>query len=135
MNKYFSLLFLPVIILSGCQTQPETVQVPQAVFNTNVITIEHSQLNQYWSLEQIKPVMLNKRPEWLPRGAGKGEYYITIDSNGNEVSKELISSQPEGWMTQALVNKMPKQQYEPAASNVKRVPVKVKVDFEVKRMN
>lgn len=135
MNKYMSLLFLPAMMLTACQTQLETVQVPQAVFNTKVITIENSQLNQYWLLEQIKPVMLNKRPDQLPRGAGKGEYYITIDSNGNEVSKELISSQPEGWMTQALVNKMPKQQYEPAASNIKRIPVKVKMDFEVKRMN
>lgn len=62
MNKYMSLLFLPAMMLTACQTQLETVQVPQAVFNTKVITIENSQLNQYWLLEQIKPVMLNKRP-------------------------------------------------------------------------
>tara|TARA_R110002033_G_scaffold3410_5_gene19443 strand:- start:3055 stop:3462 length:408 start_codon:yes stop_codon:yes gene_type:complete len=133
MNKYMSLLFLPAMMLTACQIQPETVQEPQAVFNTKVIIIENSQLNQYWSLEQIKPVIFNKRPDWLPRGVGKAEYYTTIDSNGNEVSKELVSSQPEGWMTQTLINKMPKQQYEPAASNLKRVPVKVKMDFETKR--
>ncbi|ABI71762.1 hypothetical protein ACRN9Z_04810 [Shewanella frigidimarina] len=135
MKKYLSLITLSLFITAGCQTQPEIATLPEATFNHDIVIINSAQLNQYWSPQTLKPVMLNKRPDWLPKGAGKGEYYQTIDSNGNEVSKTLISSTPEGWMTQALLNKMPKQQFKPTAQNDKRLPVKVKLEFEVKRMN
>ncbi|MDG1751917.1 MAG: hypothetical protein P8I03_09695 [Thalassotalea sp.] len=91
-------------------------------------------LTQYWKHDSSKIIMLSGRPDWLPKGAGKASYFITIDSNGQEVSKKLINSTPEGWMTQKLLNKMPKQQYKASETNPGKQPVKVKISSEVKRM-
>lgn len=103
--------------------------------NGETVDIDFSELNQYWQLNSSQIVRLSSRPDWLPKGAGKVSYFISINSNGTEISKELINSTPEGWMTQKLLDKMPKQQYKASKTNPNNTPVKVKILSEVKRMS
>jgi hypothetical protein len=129
MNNILILAFITTIGLLGCSTTKE----PNFIGNT--IEIDSSELSKYWTHDTTKVIRLSGRPDWLPKGAGKASYFITIDSNGTEISKELINSIPDGWMTQKLIDKMPKQQYKPSESNLKMTPVKVKVSSEVKPMS
>lgn len=128
MNKIL-LFFVVTSALFGCTTTAEPTFIGETV------EIDASELNQYWEHDSSKVIRLSGRPTWLPDGAGKASYFITIDSNGTEVSKELINSIPEGWMTQRLLNKMPKQQYKASDANPSKMPVKVKINSEVKRMS
>ena len=128
MNKIILLTFVTTIALFGCSTTKEPSFIGQ------IIEIDSTELNQYWQHDSSKVIMLSGRPNWLPKGAGKASYFITIDSNGTEVSKKLINSTPDGWMTQKLLDKMPKQRYKPSETNLNKTPVKVKISSEVKRM-
>ena len=49
---------------------------------------------------------------------------IVIDSNGNEVERLLVESNPVGFMTQDKIDEMPLAMFAPAPSNTERVPVK-----------
>jgi hypothetical protein len=128
MNKIILLTFITAIAIFGCSSTKEPSFIGQT------IEIDSTELNQYWQHDSSKVIMLSGRPNWLPKGAGKASYFITIDSNGTEVSKKLINSIPDGWMTQKLLDKMPKQQYKASEKNLNKTPVKVKVSSEVKRM-
>lgn len=127
--KTVILIMVAACALIGCASTTEPT------FIGKTVEIEAAELSKFWKHDISKPVMLSDRPDWLPIGEGKATYFITIDSNGQEVSKELISSTPKGWMTQKLLNKMPKQQYSVSETNPNRTPVKVKVLSEIKRMN
>ena len=129
MKKIILLAFVATIGLIGCST------TNQPTFIGETVEIESSELNQYWVHNSSKIIRLSGRPDWIPKGAGKASYFVTIDSNGIEISKELINSIPEGWMTQKLLDKMPKQQYKASETNPNKTPVKVKVSSEVKRMS
>ncbi|WP_192022158.1 hypothetical protein [Shewanella sp. WPAGA9] len=129
MNKIILLAIVTTFGLIGCSTTQEPT------FNGETVEVDSSELNQYWEHDSPKVIRLSGRPDWLPKGAGKASYFIIIDSNGTEVSKELINSIPEGWMTQKLLNKMPKQQYKASKNNPSKTPVKVKISSEVKRMS
>ncbi|CAM3939999.1 hypothetical protein [Rheinheimera salexigens] len=129
MNKIILLAFVTTFGLIGCSTTNEPT------FFGETVEVDSSELNQYWEHDSSKVIRLSGRPDWLPKGAGKASYFITIDSNGTEVSKELINSIPEGWMTQKLLDKMPKQQYKASKNNPSKTPVKVKISSEVKRMS
>ena len=129
MNKIILLALVTTFGLIGCSA------TKQPTFIGETVEVDSSELSQYWELDSSKVIRLSGRPNWLPKGAGKASYFITIDSNGTEVSKELINSIPEGWMTQKLLNKMPKQQYKASKNNPSKTPVKVKISSEVKRMS
>ncbi|MBR9727934.1 hypothetical protein ACFOD0_02835 [Shewanella intestini] len=129
MNKNILLALVTMVGLIGCSATQEPT------FSGEIVELKSSQLHQYWEHDSSQMIRLSGRPDWLPKGAGKASYFVTIDSNGVEVSKELINSIPEGWMTQKLLNKMPKQQYKAAKNNPNKTPVKVKILSEVKQMN
>lgn len=129
MNKIILLAIVTTFGLIGCSTTQEPTFIGETV------EVDASELNQYWEHDSSKVIRLSCRPDWLPKGAGKASYFIIIDSNGTEVTKELINSIPEGWMTQKLLNKMPKQQYKASKNNPSKTPVKVKISSEVKRMS
>ena len=129
MNKIILLVIVTTFGLVGCSTTQEPTFIGETV------EVDSSELNQYWEHDSSRVIRLSGRPDWLPKGAGKASYFITIDSNGTEISKELINSIPEGWMTQKLLNKMPKQQYKASKNNPSKTPVKVKISSEVKRMS
>lgn len=129
MNKIILLAIVTTFGLIGCSTTQEPT------FIGKTVEVDSSELNQYWEHDSSKVIRLPGRPNWLPKGAGKASYFITIDSNGTEISKELINSIPEGWMTQNLLNKMPKQHYKASRNNPSKTPVKVKVSSEVKRIS
>ena len=105
----------------ACQTTPTKVE---PVFATETIEIKPEELSSYWVPKASKVKMLKNRPTWLPKGKGEWTVLTVIDSNGYEVEKTLISSVPEGFMTQNKVDKMPKIKFEPSASNMKLTPVK-----------
>lgn len=128
MDKFILLVILLTVWLVGCSA------TKGPTFIGETVEIDSSELSQYWKYGSSKVIMLSGRPDWLPKGAGKASYFITIDSNGTEVSKELINSIPDGWITQKLLDKMPKQQYKPSETNLNKIPVKVKISSEVKRM-
>lgn len=119
MKKISVILF--ALALLGCQA---TTSQPAPVFTSEVIEVTVDELPDYWVAEPTKMKMLKKRPDWLPKGKGEWTVLTVIDSNGNEVEKTLISSEPEGFMTQQQVDEMPRAQYKPAESNKNRVPVK-----------
>jgi len=129
MNKVIVLAFVTTIGLFGCSTTQEPT------FLGETVEIGSSELNRYWTHDSAKIIRLSGRPDWLPIGAGKASYFITIDSNGTEISKELINSIPDGWMTQKLLDKMPKQHYTPSETNINKTPVRVRILSEVKRMS
>jgi len=129
MNKLIVLVFVSTIGLFGCTTTQEPTFIGETV------EIDSSELNQYWMHDSAEVIRLSGRPDWLPKGAGKASYFIIIDSNGTEISKELINSIPDRWMTQKLLDKMPKQHYTPSEKNLKRTPVRVRISSEVKRMS
>ena len=119
------LAFLSVMV--GCNATPTSnnqSNVIQPQFNAEVIEVSVERLEQYWLSKPVKPKMLNRRPSWLPKGEGSWTIMTIIDSTGTEVERTLISSKPEGIMTQAMVDQMPKTSYTPAASNQNKVPVK-----------
>lgn len=110
-----------VLYLVGCQS-PSTKIEP--VFYTEIIEVSSDNLSNYWVAKPTKIRMLNKRPSWLPKGKGEWTVLTIIDSNGNVVENTLISSVPEGFMTQSKVDEMPITKFEPAPSNYNRIPVK-----------
>ncbi|WP_414830440.1 hypothetical protein [Alteromonas sp. H39] len=85
--------------------------------------IKVEDLSAYWVTAPTKTKMLSKRPDWLPEGAGQWQVKTVIDSNGNVVEKTLISSQPKGFMTQEMIDAMPRDTFTPAATNPERIPV------------
>ncbi|ABZ75217.1 conserved hypothetical protein [Shewanella halifaxensis HAW-EB4] len=128
MNKIILVALSLTLILIGCKSTYEPSYVGA------IIEVKESELNNYWVRDPTKIKMLSRRPDWLPKGEGKGTYSIVIDSNGNEITKELVSSTPDGWMTQKHLNKIPKIKYKPSQLNAQKTPVKVQMSFEVKRM-
>lgn len=129
MDKTTLLVVVALLGLGGC------INTHSPAFLVEPVEIDSSELNNYWERETSKVIRLSGRPDWIPKGAGKASYFIIIDSDGTEIGKELINSVPEGWMTQRLLNKMPKQQYKASINNPNKTPVKVKVLSEVKRMS
>ena len=121
MNKIILLAFVATFGLIGCSTTKEPTFIGETV------EIDSSELNQYWKRASTKVIRLIGRPNWSPKGAGKASYFITIDSNGTEGSKELVNSIPDGWMTQKLLDKMPKQQYKASETNPSKAPVRVEI--------
>ncbi|MCT7941737.1 hypothetical protein [Shewanella holmiensis] len=119
MKKISSILL--TLSLLGCQTTSTKVE---PVFASETIEIKADELSNYWVFENTKVKMLKKRPTWLPKGKGEWTVLTVIDSNGYEVEKTLISSVPEGFMTQSKLDEMPQVKYEAAPSNRNRVPVK-----------
>ncbi len=118
--KKISIVLL-VLSLVGCQSTSTNV-TPE--FTSDIIEIESTELNNYWVVSSKKIKMLKKRPNWLPKGKGEWIVLTVIDSNGHTVENTLISSNPEGFMTQEQINKMPKTQLVASGSNKSRVPVK-----------
>jgi len=110
-----------LLVLSGCNTTTDAVA---PAFDSAVIEVSVDDLDQYWVSQPVKPKMLKGRPSWLPKGEGSWTVMTVIDSTGKEVEKTLIDAQPKGFMTQSMVDEMPKTVYSPAASNQTRVPVK-----------
>jgi hypothetical protein len=126
MNKIIILLFVSMFGIFGCSSVQSPISIEE------IIEIDTSELNKYWFYDLSKSKSFSKRPTWLPKGAGKVFYFVTIDSNGTEVSREFINSIPEGWMTQKLLDDMPKHHFKPSATNPNHIPVKVKVSTGVK---
>ncbi|MBO7925437.1 hypothetical protein J5X91_04020 [Pseudoalteromonas sp. K222D] len=108
--------------------------VKKPTFNNDIVVIDVADLNQYWVAKTSKVVFLPGRPKWIPKGMGKASFFITIDSNGTLVSRELIDSIPNDWMTQKILDKMPIQQYKPSITNPTKIPVKVKINSELKAL-
>ena len=77
------------------------------------------------SENDIEVVQVSKNDDYIE--------FCLIDSNGNETSKELVNTFPDGWMTQKQLEKMPNTQYKPADSNTRKIPVKVLITTETKR--
>jgi hypothetical protein len=121
MNQLVIVIFVLTFGLFGC------VSTYQPVFVADIVDIQSTELEQYWLRNTTKPNWSQGRPKWLPKGNGIATYSITIDSNGLEVSKELIESTPEDWMTQKHLDTMPVAQYTAAKTNITKTPVKVAV--------
>lgn len=119
MKKISAILL--ALSLFGCQTTSTEVD---PFFASETIEIKAEELPNYWVLKTTKVKMLNKRPTWLPKGKGEWTVLTVIDSNGYVVENTLISSIPEGFMTQSKLDEMPQVKFEAAASNRNRVPVK-----------
>ncbi|MFT6270603.1 MAG: hypothetical protein ACJAVV_003442 [Alphaproteobacteria bacterium] len=121
--------------LLGCSSTNEPAVLYEPSFNSYIVVIDAAELSTYWTADTAKKViMLSRRPDWIPKGIGKAYFYITIDSNGTSVGRELTSSMPEGWMTQKHLDKMPTQHYIPSLANPTRIPAKVKILSELKPM-
>ncbi|TLU67259.1 hypothetical protein FE810_02960 [Thalassotalea litorea] len=114
-------IFLIALALLGCQATSTEVE---PVFTSEAIEITPDELSNYWVPKSTKVKMLKKRPTWLPKGKGEWTVLTVIDSNGYVVKKTLISSVPEGFMTQSKIDEMPNTKFIPAPSNNKRTPVK-----------
>lgn len=115
------IIILCVLCLVGCQS-PSIDQAP--AFASAIVEVNIDELSTYWQVNTSKAKRLNKRPAWLPKGKGEWTVLTVIDSNGIEVERTLLSSLPEGFMTQSMLNKMPKVQYQAAPTNKERIPVK-----------
>lgn len=118
--KNLSPIFL-ILFLVGCQS---TSTESKPSFASDIIEIEVGELSNFWVAGSSKVKILRKRPSWLPKGKGEWTVLTVIDSNGNTVENTLISSNPEGFMTQEQINKMPKTQFVASGANNSRVPVK-----------
>lgn len=115
------------LLLAGCNSTNEgnTDETTSPTYLTqSIVDIEHEQLSQYW-VRKPHSYKANQRPKWLPK-KGKGIYFFetVIDSNGREVSRTLVRSFPEDWMSQALLDKMPVHKYSVAAKNKNKTPVR-----------
>ena len=133
MNKY-GYIGLLLIGLVGCQST-STEYVPE--YTTDIIEVEPEELSNYWVRNPSRVINSTKvrtstrvrrergRPKWLPAdGPGEWTVLTVIDSNGNEVERTFISSNPEGFMNQEKVDLMPKRTFVPAETNDSRIPVK-----------
>ena len=119
MKKISFLLLL--LGLCGCKS---TAQKVTPIFNTEVVEIKVEQLSDYWILDTQKVKIVTKRPNWFPKGQGQWKVLTIIDSNGHIVESTLVSSSPEGYMTQSQLDKIPRETYRASVSNVNRTPVK-----------
>ncbi len=120
MNKIY--LVVLALALMACQSTPKEEIVP--VFSSAVIEINADEMSNYWVAQYKKPKIYNSKPKWLPKGAGEWMYEVTIDSNGKEVQKKLISSSPENYMTQAKLDQFPVVNYSPSENNPNNTPIK-----------
>lgn len=120
---------------SSTNTASDQVLATETLAVLNPVEIEADSLTAYWEAKPTKPVKLNGRPNWLPKGAGQFSYHVLIDAQGREISKTLVSSTPEGWMSQAKLDKMPKASYVASETNPEHKPVKVLMTAKVMRMN
>lgn len=137
MHHFATLSLIAALGLVGCSSaiQPVTKQAtidPQPFFAAKVQQIETSALDAYWVAAPVKPIMYSSKPKWLGSGQGMARYLATIDSNGVVVAAELIESKPKGWITQAKLDMMPRQQFLVAASNPNKIPVQVEMTVETK---
>ncbi|MCL1041043.1 hypothetical protein L2712_05215 [Shewanella marisflavi] len=119
---------------SSTNTPSEQAPTTETLAVLNPVEIGADNLSAYWQAKPTKPVKRYGRPNWLPKGAGKFSYHVLIDEQGQEVSKTLVSSTPEGWMSQAKLDKMPKASYVASETNPEHKPVKVLMTAEVIRM-
>ncbi|QYJ88233.1 hypothetical protein [Shewanella halotolerans] len=126
------LLTLASTACSSTQNTPgNSDSVNNSLLAANLLEVSGDNLSDYWQPKSKKTVMLKSRPKWIPKGMGQFSYHVVIDSEGNEVSKTLVSSSPEGWMTQARLNKMPKVRYLASDDNPEHLPVKALLTSKV----
>jgi hypothetical protein len=111
------------LLLGACNS---TEKVSEPYFTQAPIQVEQTEVKKYWVFQPQKSKKFHgKRPSWMPDQPGMMTYKLVIDSNGNEVTKELISTTPNNWMTQQQLTDMPKMTYKPSDQNTNRVPVEV----------
>lgn len=111
------------LLLGACSS---TEKVSEPYFTQAPIKVEQSEVKDYWVFQPQKAKKFHgKRPSWLPSQPGTMTYKLIIDSNGKEVTKELISTTPDNWITQQQLSDMPKMTYQPSDKNTNRVPVEV----------
>ena len=111
------------LLLGACNS---TENVSEPYFTHAPIQVEQTEVKKYWVFQPHQAKKFHgKRPSWMPDKPGMMTYKLVIDSNGNEVTKELISTTPNNWMTQQQLTDMPKMTYKPSDQNTHRVPVEV----------
>lgn len=123
-NRTLIILFALATIL-GCQVA-DIKSTPR-----EIVDIELSQLDDYWIEVPTRMKTFDGRPKFIPPGRGQGFYTVTIDSNGEVVSKNLVRSVPEGWMTQKHLDHMPTKTYVASKSNPEKLAVRVELSFAV----
>ncbi|WP_372766596.1 hypothetical protein [Pseudoalteromonas sp.] len=122
---FITLFFL----LSACNS---TEEPSEPYFTQAPIKVEQSEVKEYWVFQPQKTKKFRgERPSWLPEQPGMMTYKLIIDSNGNEVTKELISTTPNNWITQQQLTDMSKISYLPSDQNTNRVPVEVVMKLAV----
>ncbi|MFY8351826.1 hypothetical protein AAEU29_14905 [Pseudoalteromonas sp. SSM20] len=127
MKKAIVVLFS--LLLGACNS---TEKVKEPYFTQAPIKVDQSEVKEYWVFQPQKTKKFSgKRPSWLPEQPGMMTYKLVIDSNGNEVTKELISTTPNNWITQQQLTDMPKISYLPSDQNTNRVPVEVVMKLAV----
>ena len=114
-------VFLLGFILLGCQTIEQNTD---SGVDTEIVEIEEADLAQYWIRNTNKIKRSKGRPDWLPKGKGEWTVLTVIDSNGLVVERILVSSKPKGFMTQSMLDKMPRSHFTPSSANVNRTPVR-----------
>ncbi len=117
--RLISLVLLSLGLLGCASTQP--------VYNSDIIEISNVELRKYWIFQPkiyLRRGVSSKHKSNFRSKGGEWTYSTVIDSNGIEQERILVSSKPEGYMTQFQLDKMPRKTYEPSSGNPQRVPVK-----------
>mmetsp|Transcript_27905 Transcript_27905/g.36021 ORF Transcript_27905/g.36021 Transcript_27905/m.36021 type:complete len:141 (-) Transcript_27905:360-782(-) len=121
-----------VAFITACSSTMTSKMIGTTHINPDtIVNLKVGQLEDYWVSIPTPPKQYKKRPAWAPKGYGEWVQITTIDSNGNEVERILISSIPTGFMTQDQLDAMPMKQYKAALSNSQKLPVRFLESLEI----
>lgn len=118
-------ILLVLTLLFTCTSVMSNQRVGAEHINPDdIVNLQVDQLSDYWVSIPSPTKQYKKRPVWAPKGHGEWIQLTTIDYEGNEVERILISATPEGFITQAQLDAMPKIQYKAAVNNKNSAPVR-----------
>ncbi|WNC69933.1 hypothetical protein RI845_07290 [Thalassotalea nanhaiensis] len=118
-------IIIKVMVLLGLFSCQST----EPVYTSKIKEIESIKLFDYWIPKP--PRGIQKAPNNVPATGVEWTYFVTIDSNGKAQNLELISSIPEGFMTQERLKKWNKMDYKPSPQNSNRTPVRLKMSVRI----
>ncbi|KGJ93505.1 hypothetical protein [Thalassotalea sp. ND16A] len=114
-------ILIALILLSvGCTSTPP-------LYNSEIIKIDPLDIEKYWIFSSSTSREIPK----LASTGGEWTFEVTIDSNGKEWNKTLISSNPVGFMTQRKLDKLNNNRWKAAPSNQKRQPVSIRMSVKI----
>ncbi|MEO2265806.1 TonB family protein [Pseudoalteromonas sp. YIC-656] len=120
--KFLSVLSIAILVLGGCKS------APQQYLTKTPITIEQSELQNYW-IQEAKEFSFKVSRLQPPKSSGVVKVKYLVDSNGQIFNPIVVESSPNGAWDKFALQALSNIHYVPAKANSSNVPVYVTTEF------